>query len=135
MENKHILNWFRFADTVLAAVEHLLSMRPLPYEIICFHCQQSVEKYLKGYLIYKGIEQPPKIHDLAELCNKCADFNSQFDNILKKCDFLSDFGVQPRYPDEIEMNENIMRKSVQYAKEIKEFSPLATVCQQLEKNA
>lgn len=24
------------------------------YEMVCFHCQQAVEKYLKGYLIEKN---------------------------------------------------------------------------------
>ena len=42
MENNHILNWFRFADTDLDTAELLLEMRPQHFEIICFHCQQSV---------------------------------------------------------------------------------------------
>lgn len=55
--------WQRLASMDLNAAEHLLNMRPTPYEIICFHCQQSAEKYLKGYLVIHDIT-PPKIHDL-----------------------------------------------------------------------
>jgi len=34
----------------LGTAEYLQNMSPLPLEIICYHCQQSAEKYLKGYL-------------------------------------------------------------------------------------
>lgn len=36
-------------------------------EISCYHCQQSAEKYLKGYLVLYG-KNPPRTHDLDELC-------------------------------------------------------------------
>ncbi|WP_235661821.1 MULTISPECIES: HEPN domain-containing protein [Bacillus] len=26
---------------------------PIPFAIICYHCQQCAEKYLKGYLTFK----------------------------------------------------------------------------------
>ena len=135
MDKEHNLNWFKFADTDLATVEYILSMRPLPCEIICFHCQQSVEKYLKGYLIYNGIEQPPKIHDLIELCKLCRDFDTRFDEIADMCGYLSDYGVQPRYPDEMQINEQAMQKAVQYARKIKAFEPIIAVRQALENQA
>jgi HEPN domain-containing protein len=71
MDNRECaLEWFRFADMDLGSAEFLLGKHPVPVEIICFHCQQSAEKYLKGILVLHGI-QPPKIHDLQELCNLC----------------------------------------------------------------
>jgi len=36
----------------LNTAEYLKNMKPLPIEIICYHCQQSAEKYLKGYLVF-----------------------------------------------------------------------------------
>ena len=129
MENEIVLNWFRFADMDFDTAEVLQNNRPQHFEIICFHCQQAVEKYLKGYLIFNGIEKPPKIHDLIELCNMCADYDSQFDNILDKCDYLTQFGVQPRYPDEIDIDGYGTKKALQYANEIKNFEPLVEVRQ------
>ena len=64
MELEYVAEWFEFADMDLASAEYLCGMRPQPLEIICYHCQQSAEKYLKGYLIYKGVMEPPKIHNL-----------------------------------------------------------------------
>jgi HEPN domain-containing protein len=40
--------WFQYADSDFEAAKFLQSMRPVPLEIICYHCQQSGEKYLKG---------------------------------------------------------------------------------------
>ena len=64
MQNRDIAReWFKIAETDLSSAEFLQSMTPVPFEIICYHCQQSVEKYLKGYLALKG-EEIKKTHDL-----------------------------------------------------------------------
>ncbi len=54
--------WQRLAEMDLNSAEYLLNMCPTPLEIICYHCQQAAEKYLKGYLVFHGMN-PPKIHD------------------------------------------------------------------------
>lgn len=38
----------RFAKMDLDSAKYLLNMHPTPVEVICYHCQQSTEKYLKG---------------------------------------------------------------------------------------
>jgi len=51
MDNLKIANeWFTMADMDLSSAKYLQNMHPIPIEIICYHCQQSSEKYLKGYL-------------------------------------------------------------------------------------
>lgn len=52
----------------LMSAEYLLKMHPMPIGIICYHCQQSAEKYLKGFLVLHGMS-PPKTHDLNQLQN------------------------------------------------------------------
>jgi HEPN domain-containing protein len=89
----------------------------LPIEIICYHCQQSVEKCLKGFLIINGV-QPPRTHDLKELYNLCAPFNSNISTIITQCDALDPFGVRPRYPREIAITEQKMQTAIQNAKAI-----------------
>ena len=102
MDNQRIYEWFRFGDNDLIAADHLLAtLRPQILEIICYHCQQAVEKYLKGYLVFQGAEEPPKIHNLMALCELCSQSDSKFDGIVAKCNILNAYGVQPRYPDEI----------------------------------
>ncbi|MDR0598605.1 MAG: HEPN domain-containing protein, partial [Treponema sp.] len=63
--------------------------------MICFHCQQAAEKYLKGFLVFKGIEFP-KTHDLAALLKLANTGDVDFSILLDKCLFLLPFGVEPR---------------------------------------
>ena len=56
---KEAQEWQRLAAMDLSTAEYLKNMNPLPIEIICYHCQQSAEKYLKGYLVFCGMT-PPK---------------------------------------------------------------------------
>jgi HEPN domain-containing protein len=46
--------WLEYAEIDLSSAEFLLAMYPLPTAIICYHCQQSAEKCLKGLLVIKN---------------------------------------------------------------------------------
>ena len=35
--------WQRLAEMDLVSAEYLMGMRPVPVEIICYHCQQSAK--------------------------------------------------------------------------------------------
>ena len=132
MDEKYILEWFLFGDRDLAVAEHSLSLHPQPYEIICYLCQQSVEKYLKGYLVYKNTDDLPKIHNLDALCDMCEVYDDRFDEIKKPCSVLTDYGVQPRYPHEMLIEEHHMNKALEYARLIKDFAPIARTRTEME---
>jgi len=113
--------WLELADNDLALAEFASNkMWPVPYAIICFHCQQAVEKYLKRFLVIHDID-PPKIHDLEELLKLCIDINPQFSTIYEKCSTLSGYAVQTRYPNEISVEKHDMDKALLYTKSIREF--------------
>ena len=135
MEREYIAEWFRFADMDLTSAEHLSNtMRPQPLEVICYHCQQAAEKYLKGYLIYKGVTEPPKTHDLVFLSDMCIEFDIRFNEIERACDVLTRYGVQPRYPKEIGVTINDTLKALEYARHIRDFEPLAAVRKEIEQD-
>ena len=112
--------WQRLAEMDLNSAEYLLNMHPVPVEIICYHCQQSAEKYLKGYLVLHGIN-PPKIHDLDELCKLCMKWSDTFKDIADQCSDLTAYGVQPRYPMELMLEEQDMWQALSSAKAIRDF--------------
>jgi HEPN domain-containing protein len=93
---------------------------PRPDEIICFHCQQAAEKYLKGFLFQNRIE-PLKTHNLQKLLGLCEELNMEFGAILHQCSVLNTFSVIPRYPDEFQITEGDAEKAIRYAAEIKDF--------------
>ncbi|MCL2049760.1 MAG: HEPN domain-containing protein [Defluviitaleaceae bacterium] len=125
MEFEYVAEWFKYADMDFITAEHLLTLYPQPLEIICFHCQQSAEKYLKGYLLSKGEIEPPRTHDLVLLQLACAESDSSFALIKRACEVLTRYGVQPRYPNEMEITENDMKKAIEYIRQIRELEPLA----------
>ena len=131
MEREIIAEWFRFADMDLESAEYLQGKRPQPLEIICYLCQQSAEKNLKGYLIYNGIAEPPKIHNLLVLNNMCIEYEKRFNEIERACDTLNRYGVQPRYPNELGVTVNDTLKALEYARQVRDFELLAAVRKEL----
>lgn len=123
MDKERVLEWLKYADMDLEAVLHLLTMSRKLNEIICYHCQQSTEKYLKGYLISKEIQAIPKTHDLIQLCELCRDYDPRFDDISDKCGYLSDYSIQSRYPEGLEVDDYNRELAVSYAMAIKNFTP------------
>ena len=131
MDNNDVWLWFDYGDADLETAEHSLTMHRLRFEIICYHCQQAAEKYLKGFLLYKDVF-PQKIHDLDKLCDMCTEYDAEFESIYSECEGLSDYGVQPRYPNEMLIEEHHMQMALDDARKIKEFAPLQAVRKELE---
>lgn len=71
-------------------------------DIICFHCQQTAEKYLKGFLVSKGINigkmKKFQIHDLTKLWSECHKLDQTFSLIEEDCIILNPYYIEPRYP-------------------------------------
>jgi HEPN domain-containing protein len=119
--DKELEQWFSVAGDDLRSAEYLATMHyPRPEGIICFHCQQSAEKYLKGFLFKNNIEFP-KIYDLMKLLELCEGVNARFTTILLKCNSLNRYSVIPRYPDEPEITPEDTNNAIQFAKDIKDF--------------
>ena len=60
--------WVRKAEDDIRGARSLEQSKPPLNDLICFHCQQSAEKYLKALLQEWGLV-PPRIHDLVKLLN------------------------------------------------------------------
>ena len=92
----------------LDSAQFLLGMRPVPVEIICYHCEQAAEKLLKAVLVAADVE-PPKTHDLIQLCKKCTELDEEYEALADACIELSPYGVQVRYPSNLDLNEDDMQ--------------------------
>ncbi len=51
MKEDIVLRGIGKADNDLKAVKYLLAVEDAPLDVLSFHCQQAVEKYLKAYRI------------------------------------------------------------------------------------
>jgi len=122
MLNKaEIEEWVKYGDMDLESAKYLLNMKPIPYEVICYHCQQAVEKYIKAYIVSRD-EELNKIHDLIELNKICKKHNKNFENIDTMCSELNNYAVIVRYPfHTLDLEEIDVKKALKYATEIREF--------------
>ena len=98
MPEKLVNEWITKAEEDYKTVLTLNRQRKnkLPNSI-CFHCQQSIEKYLKAFLIYNESE-PPRTHDLRKLNDVAVSFDSSLNNIYDLLEQLNPYSVEFRYP-------------------------------------
>ncbi|MDP2741254.1 MAG: HEPN domain-containing protein [bacterium] len=89
--------WFDIADNELNFARAGLEELNAFYPQVCFLCQQSTEKYLKGFLVYSK-KKFLKIHDLIQLIKLCAKIDKDFLNLLEKVDILDQYYLVSRYP-------------------------------------
>ncbi|AKL94727.1 hypothetical protein CACET_c12620 [Clostridium aceticum] len=98
VDTKRYIDWFKMALKDLNSAE-ILYKHDADLGIVCFHCQQAIEKYLKGYLIAQtGVLQEG--HSLVKLCKKASDYDKNFKDYVKDCAFINTFYIETRYPAE-----------------------------------
>ena len=124
MEIDDVKEWFQIADDDFYSAQILYEQVRKPYEIICYHCAQAVEKYLKGYLTYQN-EIPEKTHNLTYLGRICIEKDIEFTNVKFEFDFLNRYANDIRYPHKYEVNENDTKFSISAVEKIKNIKPLA----------
>jgi HEPN domain-containing protein len=90
--------WFKHGDTDYKSAK-ILWKHDGDNSVICFLLQQTVEKYLKGYLI-KNTGLLQQGHNTRKLCNIAKTYNSELMKYEKDCAFLNDFYIETRYPAE-----------------------------------
>jgi HEPN domain-containing protein len=83
-------------DDRLAARTLNRSATPL-HDVVCFHCQQCAEKYLKGLLEELGLSIP-KTHNLEKLLILLLPHHSSLRSMRRGFAFLTNFAVGIRYP-------------------------------------
>lgn len=124
VDNQIVENWLDKADEDLAFAKASLEEGLEFYPQICFYLHQSVEKYLKAYIIAKGLDLK-RIHDLTELVKICQGDNHEFSKFNEAAELLSPFYIGTRYPDFIIfVDKPTAERALQEAEEIATFVKL-----------
>jgi len=92
--------WIRHASEDPGVAEREMQYEAPAYHTVCFLCQGSAEKYLKGYLIAQGWVLK-KTHDIAELLELCTEYDSKFEELLEAGTVLNEYITAGRYPGDI----------------------------------
>ena len=112
--------WLAYSKRDMDSANYLLQMKPIPLEIICFHCQQSAEKALKAFMVEHNIEVI-KTHDLGILIEKCSQVSEEFKTLNTVASRLTDYAAQSRYPFAVEVEESDMKVALADTKTVWNF--------------
>jgi HEPN domain-containing protein len=126
MKIKDVIEWIQIAEDDLYSAQILYEQVRKPYEIICYHCAQSAEKYLKGFLSYNDII-PEKTHNLLLLLELCIEKDKTFENIRTECSLLNKFTNEIRYPHRIEIKKDDVDYSINAVERIKNITPMKKI--------
>jgi HEPN domain-containing protein len=90
--------WVRKAEADYLAANNLKGAKPPLHDAVCFHCQQSAEKYLKA-LLQQASVTVPRTHDLVSLLSLIVSYYD-LRSFKRGLEFLTQFAVETRYPGE-----------------------------------
>ena len=115
-----VREWIELADDDLRVAQHTLTItRRCPYRLVAYHAQQCAEKYLKAFLVLRGVDFP-HTHNIARLRKLCVDLASWAED-LRDADELTEFAITSRYPGhEMKVTATDAQVSIRIAEVVRE---------------
>ncbi|HEX7401137.1 MAG TPA: HEPN domain-containing protein [candidate division Zixibacteria bacterium] len=112
-------DWYKKADQDLKAAEILYQGKCL--EIAGFLLQQATEKFLKGYLLYKGWKLK-RTHDLIDLLNEVITYDPTFGIFRSTFEHITEYYTEERYPflDSSQLTGEEIKTSLKVVKRLRE---------------
>jgi len=89
--------WVRKAEADYLAARRLRRGRDPLHDVVCFHCQQCAEKYLKALLEELSLTIP-KTHNLVSLLPLLTPHHPSLRSLRRGLDYLTRYAVDTRYP-------------------------------------
>ena len=108
--------WLAKAKNDLLNADNNLRAEQIPFDTVCFHCQQAAEKLLKAYLVAKGQPYPPT-HDLFLILERILPIQPDAERLRDSLAILVPYAVEIRYPDIGHMPSNQDAKEARDAAE------------------
>lgn len=97
--NRLTREWVRKAEADYSGARQLQNCPDPVHDLVCFHCQQLVEKYMKALLEESG-SGVPRTHDLDRLLFLLQSAFPTMIKLKRGLLFLSRHAVDTRYPGE-----------------------------------
>ncbi len=91
--------WLAKAALDLQAAEFEFTAEPPLTADIVFHCQQLVEKSLKGFLVWHDVPFR-KTHNLVEIGQQCSSIDPTLQEPIRRAAGLTEYAWRFRYPGE-----------------------------------
>ena len=94
--------WVAKAENDLLNADNNLAASEVPYDTVCFHCQQAAEKLLKAYLVGNG-QPAPHTHDLFLILESVLPLDAAAEQLRDVLAILMPYAIEIRYPDDWSM--------------------------------
>ena len=123
MDAKHSLvyNWLMKSRRDLLSAKRLARGAEPYFDTAIYHCQQSIEKAIKGWLVYHDWTFE-KTHDLRLLVTQASEVDPKFADWIEIAVQVSPYATAYRYPGEIlEPTEEEFKESFKAASKFYEF--------------
>ncbi len=98
-ESELCKQWVAKAKNDLLNADNNLKAENIPFDTVCFHCQQAAEKLLKAYLIANKTTYPIS-HDLILILEKIILLDHSAEVLRDDLALLMPYAVEIRYPDD-----------------------------------
>lgn len=97
-DSKKYFDWLdRAGEDMISA--NILSNDDRLFNSAAFHCQQAIEKALKGYILLKSGELVDG-HNLTWLCKRAMRYDKEFTKWLDESTSLNRCYIETRYPND-----------------------------------
>jgi HEPN domain-containing protein len=93
--------WLQKAGEDLRVAELAVDADPPIAGAAAFHCQQAVEKALKGLLVHREV-RPTKTHNIAKVGAAITDTDPDLEQTVDDADWLSPYAAEFRYPGDLD---------------------------------
>lgn len=103
MNEPTVKQWIQKAEHDLKIGKSEMQTPDPATDMVCFHMQQCIEKYLKAFLIFHG-RSYPKTHRLSVLIASCEEIDPSFTELIEwDADELTSYATDLRYGEEFYM--------------------------------
>ena len=104
--------WLAKAGSDVLNIQNNLAAPQVPWDTVCYHAQQAVEKTFKAFLVFH--RRPlVRTHDLIALLTACCEVEPGLATLDETCRKLNAFATEVRYPSDIyEPTEQDARQAV-----------------------
>jgi HEPN domain-containing protein len=93
---RHTAQWVRKAEGDWNGALALAVLKPPNRDLVCFHCQQTAEKYVKALLQELGAAVP-RTHDMGDLVNMLLPHDRSLRSVRRGASSLTKYAVEYRY--------------------------------------
>jgi len=107
-DRKTALMMLMLAREDLTILEEMMKSARIRDRGFGFHAQQAVEKALKAWLAFVGVDYP-KTHDLEELFALLIERGQSVPEAFQRLEYLTDYAVHLRYSVSEELEDKIDR--------------------------